>query len=125
MKMSTLRPEVREAARTLGETLARTRYVRAYQEARAQMEDNTEASTLLEELQQMQARFRVRQNNGGITHEDLERLRALQRQVQSHPLIGRYLETQQVAQSYLPSANREISNWLGLDFASLAGSGCC
>jgi len=123
--MSTLRPEVREAARALGETLARTRYVREHVEARARMEADPEASRLVNDLQQMQADFRVKQNDGGLTHADLERLRELQQQVQSHPLIARYLETQQIAQSYLPSANREISNWLGLDFASLAGSGCC
>lgn len=79
----------------------------------------------LERFLKTQSDLRVRQSRNAVTQSDVDELRALQREVQSNQRIRDYAETQQAAIAYLPAINQEISQLLGVDFASLAGRGCC
>jgi cell fate (sporulation/competence/biofilm development) regulator YlbF (YheA/YmcA/DUF963 family) len=77
-------------------------------------------------MQSRQAQVRKHQGDGTITQFDVDRLRSLQRQVQVNSTLMSYASAQQTALAYLPEVNVEISQLLGLDFASLAGPpGCC
>lgn len=123
--MKELRPEVKQAAQVLGDALKNTPPLRSYADAAAKMAADTRATALLDELERVQADFRVRQSNGGISQADITRLRQLQHQVQTHPTISEFFEAQQVATAFFPAVNQEISQLLGIDFASLAAPASC
>jgi len=74
---------------------------------------------LLEQLSAAQAELRTRQMSGSVIQNDIDALRALQGEVQSNRVIRNYAQTQQAAIAFLPQVNQEISQLLGLDFASL------
>lgn len=92
--------------------------------AKERMEADEGAQRLLAELQDQQRRLLLKQQNGGdISQEEIDALRRLQREAQTHPLISAYFRAQQIAQSYLPDVNYEISQILGFDFGALSGAG--
>ena len=99
--------------------------IAAYLQAKARLDTDPQARDLLECLSSAQSDLRMRQVNGNITQADLDHLRTLQLQVQSNRLIMDYAETQQAAIAYLPQVNQEISQLIGVDFASLAGPASC
>ena len=99
--------------------------IAAYLQAKARLDNDPQARDLLECLSSAQSDLRMRQVNGNISQADLDHLRTLQLQVQSNRLIMDYAETQQVAIAYLPQVNQEISQLIGVDFASLAGPASC
>ncbi len=96
-----------------------------YQQAKARLDADPEARELLDRLAKAQSDLRVRQAQNAVTQADVDQLRAIQRQVQSNRRIMDYARTQQAAVAYLPVVNQEISQLLGVDFASLAGPGSC
>lgn len=96
-----------------------------YQQAKARLDADPEARELLDRLAKAQSDLRVRQAQNTVTQADVDQLRAIQRQVQSNRRIMDYARTQQAAVAYLPVVNQEISQLLGVDFASLAGPGSC
>ncbi len=99
--------------------------IAAYRQAKARLDADPEARELLERFAEAQADLRVRQSRNAVTQAEVAQLRALQRQVQSNRRIMDYAETQQMAIAYLPGVNQEISQLLGVDFASLAGPASC
>jgi len=124
--MKELPPELKQAALQLGSALKDTASLRAYADARVQMNAYAQATGLLDKLQRAQADLRVRQLNGGVTADDIARLRQLQSEVQSHPTIAAFLAADQQAKAYLPQVNQAISDLLSIDFASLGRvQGCC
>lgn len=122
---SILPPELAEATEALAETLLSAEPIMLYHRAKARLDSDREARELLERFSEAQRDLRLRQANGGITQADMDRLRTLQRAVQSNRVIMDYAETQQAAISYLPTVNQEISQLIGVDFASLAGPASC
>ncbi len=124
--MKTINAELAQAARALGNALGDTKPIREYRQASECMAADPMATGLLEELQEAQAEMRVRQNNGRVTREDLDKLRSLQSRVQAYPAIAAFMESQLQVQAFLPAVNREISDLLGVDFAALGRvSNCC
>lgn len=121
----TLPDNISTAAEQLAAAILRVEPISAYQQAKARMDADPEAHELLERLSQAQADLRERHTRNAVTQADVEQLRALQRQVQSNQVIMDYGETQQKAIAYLPAVNQEISQLLGVDFASLAGPASC
>jgi cell fate (sporulation/competence/biofilm development) regulator YlbF (YheA/YmcA/DUF963 family) len=120
-----LSPTLLAAAEHLAEQLALAGPVAAYQLAKARMNGDAHARGLLELLSAAQSDVRLRQSSGGVTQADLDSLRALQGEVQSNAVITQYARTQQDALAYLPQINQEISELIGVDFASLAGPASC
>ena len=120
-----LPPAVLVAVERLATTLAGAEPIAAYRQAKKRLEADLDAGELLERFQSVQADLRVRQARGTITQADVDRLRTLQRAVQSNRLIMDYAETQQAALAYLPEVNQAISQLLGFDFAALAGRASC
>ncbi len=121
----TIPPAVLAAAETLAATLIRAEPIAAYRRAQAQLEATPRARDLLGRLSAAQADLRVRQSRGTLTQSDLDKVRAVQQEVRSDPVITDYAMAQQAAIAYLPEVNQEISQLLGTDFAALAGPASC
>lgn len=117
--------ELLTAAEQLADAILRAGPIAAYQQAKARLDGDAPARELLERFLKTQSDLRVRQSRNAVTQSDVDQLRALQREVQSNRIIIDYAETQQAAIAYLPAVNQEIGQLLGVDFASLAGPGCC
>lgn len=120
-----LSPAIQTAAEQLAERLAATGPIAAHLSARQRLDTDSQARALLERLSSAQSDLRVRQASGNVTQSDINDLRDLQRQVQANPVIMDYANTQQAAITYLPQVNQEISQLIGIDFASLAGPASC
>ena len=118
-------PNLLTAAERLAEVLAHEEPLVAFRRAKAEFEADPKAREILDQLGAAQADLRVRQRDGSVTQVDLDRLRYLQRQAGSNQVILHYAEAQQAANEYLLSVNQEISQLSGIDFGTLARSGCC
>ncbi len=120
-----LPPNILSATEQLAAAILQAKPVAAYQKAIARLNADSEAHALLERFIQAQTDLRVHQARNTVTQADIDQIRALQRQVQSNRTIMDYAEAQQKAVDYLPAVNQEISQLLGVDFASLAGPASC
>ncbi len=122
----TLAPDLQAATETLAENLLSSEPLVRYQQAKAALDHDNAARQLLEAFSLAQREVRQRQARNLVTQAAIEQLRSMQKQVQANAVIMRYAETQQGAIAYLREVNQEISQWIGVDFASLARrSGCC
>jgi len=117
--------DILTTAEQLAAAILRATPIAAFQQAKARLDADAHARELLERFSRTQAELRVRQSRNVITQADVDQLRTLQREVQSNQRIMDYAETQQAAIAYLPAVNQEISQLLGVDFASLAGPASC
>jgi cell fate (sporulation/competence/biofilm development) regulator YlbF (YheA/YmcA/DUF963 family) len=112
------------AADQLAETLTRTDVFVDFWQARADLQEDADSRQLLDLLGTTQADLRARQKDGSVTQTDLDRLRYLQRQAGANHIIMHYAEAQQRANDYLLNVNQEISLLIGVDFGTMARSGC-
>jgi cell fate (sporulation/competence/biofilm development) regulator YlbF (YheA/YmcA/DUF963 family) len=120
-----LSPELYQASMRLAEALRQADPIAAYQNARERMESDPHAKSLLERYASAQSELRFQQANQTVTQEQMDSIRALQTEVRSNRLILEFAETQQVAIAFLPHINQQISQHIGIDFASLTGSSSC
>jgi cell fate (sporulation/competence/biofilm development) regulator YlbF (YheA/YmcA/DUF963 family) len=95
-------------------------------QAQARLDDDPQARALLEQLSQAQADLRKKQAGGSVSQAEIDDLRSLQEQVQSNTIIMTHARGQQDATNFLREINGEISQLLGLNFATFANrSTCC
>lgn len=113
------------AAEHLATAILRAKPITAYQQAKAGLDADLEALKLIKSLSEAQVDLRMRQLRNAVSQEDVDQLRSLQRQIQSNQRIMDFAQTQQEAMAYLSAVNQEISQSLGVDFASLAGPASC
>ena len=127
MTVKTNIPEKLELAlNNLAEKIKFSEPVNAYQIALDQFTQDAEAHKIMEDLSAFQKEIRQKQSTNQILPTDLEKLRSLQTKAQSNKVITTYAHSQEEAIGQLREINAEISNLLGLDFASLAKkSNCC
>ncbi len=123
--MTELKPELKQAVQALGQALKNTPALRAHTDATARLDADDEATSLLDELQRVQAEIRTRQAKGGVAQADLARLRQLQNAVQSNRTIAAFIEAEQSVTRSLPEVNQEISELLGVNFAQLGRVNKC
>ncbi len=116
----TLPAEVQEALEALAANLLKAEPIMACRHAEARLDADSPARGLIERLSAAQAELRAHQSREGV-----DKVRALQREAQSNPIIMDWVEAQQAANAYLPEVNGEISALLGVDFATLAGPASC
>jgi cell fate (sporulation/competence/biofilm development) regulator YlbF (YheA/YmcA/DUF963 family) len=115
-----------QATTTLAENLLQSEPFLRYNLSYKKLEEDSQASLLLQNLSQTQAELRRKQSQSKISEEEVNALRELQQQAQSNKIIVEYAEAQQAAIESLREINQEISNLIGVDFGSLARrSGCC
>ncbi|HLE27168.1 MAG TPA: YlbF family regulator [Anaerolineales bacterium] len=123
-----LSPQLLTATEALAVNLRQSEPFVLYHQARDLLEADAQAQALLRQLSEAQADVRARsgQARGEVTQHDVDQLRALQRMAQANRVIMDYVRTQQFAIDYWREVNRDVSELLGVDFASLARRpGCC
>ena len=120
-----LNPLMQEATEALIGNLRASKAFVQYQLARARLNEDGTAPGLLEQLSKAQANLRQMQASDSVTQSEVEALRAIQEQVQSNRVIIDYVQTQQKAVNFLREINTEISQLLGINFASFANRATC
>ena len=126
MKNTTSLPlELHQATDNLIENLLASEAFLVYQQSQVIMNSDSEARELLDLLSTLQAALRHKQNTNSVTQTDVEELRAIQEQVQANAVIMAFAQSQQSAVNFLREINMEISEILGMDFASLAKQSAC
>ena len=116
-----------EVASSLTENLTQSEPFLRYKAAEQRLHEDQQAMQLLSDFSAVQQKIRQQQYSGGISQKDLAQLRSLQSAVGANETIHDHLLTQELAVALLREVNQEISQLLGVDFASLArrSSGCC
>jgi cell fate (sporulation/competence/biofilm development) regulator YlbF (YheA/YmcA/DUF963 family) len=118
-------PELHEATDILIQNLLASEAFLVYQRSQATMNSDSEARGLLDLLSTLQAALRHKQSANSVTQTDVEELRSIQTQVQGNTTIMAYAQSQQGAVNFLREVNQEISQTLGVDFATLAKQNTC
>jgi cell fate (sporulation/competence/biofilm development) regulator YlbF (YheA/YmcA/DUF963 family) len=118
-------PELYEATDCLIQNLLASEPFLVYQQSQARMNSDLQAHALLERLSALQTGLRRKQTNGCVTQVDIEELRAAQAEVRANQTIMAYAQSQQEAVNFLREINQEISQLLGVDFASLSRATTC
>jgi len=124
-QMTQIPPALMEAADALGASLASSPPFVAYRLAQARLEDDEHARTLLDHLAEVERDVRKRQADGGLTRDDIDRVRAAQNETWSDPVVMELATAQRGAAAYVPQINKLITELLGVDVAALAGAGGC
>jgi cell fate (sporulation/competence/biofilm development) regulator YlbF (YheA/YmcA/DUF963 family) len=113
------------ALNTLAKNIQYTEPVNRFLTARENFDQDSSARKIMEELSEQQRMIRQKQTANSISADDLEKLRSLQVKAQENKTISTFAFAQQEAIGYLRELNTEISNLLGIDFASLAKNTNC
>ena len=116
-----------EATSVLAENLVQSEPFLRFQEADRKLHADQEAMRLLTEFAELQQKIRAQQQSGAISESDIKRLRELQSTIPTNDVIQEHGRAQEIAVAFLREVNQEISNLLGVDFASLTrrSGGCC
>ncbi len=117
--------QLQEATQSLVDNLLASEAFVRYQQSRARFNTDSEARALLEQLSQVQADLRKKQVNGDVIQSKIDALRDLQQKVQSNQVIMAYAQSQQEAVNFLREINNEISQLLGVNFATFANHATC
>lgn len=120
-----LSPQLQEVTKLLVEHLLASEAFTQYQNARRDMDADQEAHALIDQLGKSQARVRQMQAKGEVNQAEIDSLRLLQQRVLRNPVVLDYLGSQQEAVNLLRDVNREISELLGINFASFANHATC
>jgi len=118
-------PQLQEATQSLIDNLSASEAFIHFQQAYARFNTDSEARTLLEQLNQSQARMRQKQAKGTVNEAEVGSLRLLQQRVQRNAVIMEYAQSQQEAINFLREINSEISELLGVNFATFANHSTC
>jgi len=116
-----------EATSVLAENLVQSEPFLHFQEADHKLQADREALHLLTEFEELQHKILAQQHSGNICESDIKRLREVQRAIRTNDVIQEQKLAQETAIAFLREVNQEISNHLGVDFASLTrrSGGCC
>jgi cell fate (sporulation/competence/biofilm development) regulator YlbF (YheA/YmcA/DUF963 family) len=116
-----------EVTTNLAENILQSEPFLQYKEAERKQQADPKARQLLTALSEMQQKIRELQYASAISQTDLKRLRVLQNAVATNDVIKEYTVAQELAVALLREVNQDISNLIGVDFASLTrrSGGCC
>lgn len=123
--LTTLSSELQEVTQSFIENLLASEAFMHYQEARKLMGEDEEVHTLMERLSNAQATVRQKQVSGNVGQAEVDSLRLIQQRALRNPVILDYAQAQQEAVEFLCEINGEISQLLGIDFASFANHTTC
>jgi cell fate (sporulation/competence/biofilm development) regulator YlbF (YheA/YmcA/DUF963 family) len=118
-------PDLMAATQALAENLLASESITIYHQAYARFNVDPRARDLIQHLSQAQSELRRKQANSGVNQAEVDQLRQLQSAAHANQAVIDYAQTQQVAVDYLRTINQEISQLIGVDFASLAKKSSC
>jgi len=119
-----LSPQLQETTQSLIDNLLASEALVRYQQARIHFNADNEAHDLMDQLAKSQARLRQKQASG-VGQAEIDSLRLLQQRAQQNPVIMAYAQSQEEAVKFLREINAEISQLLGINFASFANHATC
>ena len=126
-KTDSFTPELRVASFDLAESLALSEAILGYTKAHQILMKDQQALQLINEASELQRNVYA----GGSSSQDLEdnitRLRELQDLISANTVIQNQAVARETVVEFLREMNQEISQLLGVDFASLTtrpGAGC-
>ena len=111
--------QILNAASELAENLSHSADILGFRRAENALYSDLQAMQMLKDLSKMQQKVRDQQYNGSLVQADLATLRSLQVSVAENQAIQTYLASQEAAKAFLREVNQEISQFIGIDFASL------
>lgn len=122
-----MQPEVQEKAEKFALLLRASPAFLTFRETQEKLRQDQVAQTLLRTLELKQREFQQKQFDGGLTQEDIDEIRSLQKQIGENEQIIDFLQAQEEAISFAQEINLVISELLGFDFgtwASLSAGSC-
>jgi len=126
-KMNGISEKLMEATSSLAMNLAQSEPFLQFKAAEQKLKADQQAMQLLADLEEIQQKIRTQQYSNSVSESDFTRLRELQNAIGINETIQERARALENAIVFLREANQEISNLLGIDFASLArrSTGCC
>ena len=118
-------PQLSEATQSLIDNLLASEAFSHYQQAHTRFNADNEAQALMDQLSKSQARVRQQQAKGSVNQAEIDSLRLFQQRAQRNPVIMEYIQSQQEAVNFLREINTEISELLGINFATFANHATC
>lgn len=118
---------IQEATSNLAENLIQSEAFLKLKQAEQALNENEKATTLLNDFEKLRQKIVADQNNGNFSESDLTQFRGLQMEIAENEVIQEYNQAQESAKELLKDVNQEISQIIGVNFATLAqrSSGCC
>lgn len=117
--------QLSEATQSLIDNLLASEAFSHYQQAHTRFNTDHEAQALMDQLSKSQARVRQQQAKGSVNQAEIDSLRLFQQRAQRNPVIMEYIQSQQEAVNFLREINTEISELLGINFATFANHATC
>jgi cell fate (sporulation/competence/biofilm development) regulator YlbF (YheA/YmcA/DUF963 family) len=124
-QMTQIPPELLGATEALGASLASSPPFVTYRGTQARLEKDEGARALLDHQAEVEREVQKRRAEGSLTREDIDRVRAAQREAQSHPFVLELSLAERGAAAHLLQVDRLITELLGVDVAVLARAGGC
>ena len=107
------------------ESLLESIELSGYLNAKNEFESDPLASNLMQDLSTAQSELLQKQYQNQITQEDIQNIRNIQKNAQENEIFNSYIQSQQNAVAFLREVNDQISQLIGMDFASLAKNTKC
>jgi cell fate (sporulation/competence/biofilm development) regulator YlbF (YheA/YmcA/DUF963 family) len=112
-------------AEELGEAILASEEYKDFETAKAAMDNNDEAISLVESFQDHQQLLRDGQLTGKkITQEQIAELHAYQRKMMENKEISTYLEAKKKVDNLLAAVHQVVNQVTGLDSGHSHGGGC-
>lgn len=113
------------AVTKMTESLVESIELSGYLNAKNEFESDPLAYNLMQELSTAQSELLQKQYQSQITQEDIQNIRNIQKNAQENERFNSYIQSQQNAVAFLREVNDQISQLIGMDFASLAKNTKC
>lgn len=94
--------------------------MKQFQSTRERYNNDPETKKLRDEFVSRTRQLQQKQYDNTLTQEEIDRYKAMQRQLDSHPLSREYAQAQQQLIGLLQACNAGMSEVLGFDFAATA-----
>ncbi len=101
--------------------------VKDFQAVQKKFNNDPEVSELCQKFTRLAQEFRQKQATGSVTQEEINTIKQLQQQINTHPVTQEYAQKQQELKIVLQEYNVCISEIIGLDFSATVApqTGCC
>lgn len=118
--------QIQDALQQFVGDLRETDAMQEFINAQTDYANNPDLKSLRDSYTEMVQDFHRKQSDGTHSQQDIDDIRAIQMELQDHPVTQKVYMSQENLQGLLRGCNQRISTRLGLDFAQIAGSagGC-
>lgn len=121
-----LNTELHDAAEALVAAIQQLDVYDVFTQTRAEFQGDPVLRAIRKHFNERSTELQNKQSTGGLSQEEINELRALQSNVNTHPVTTRYLQARQRLVVSLQEYNSRLSQELGFDFASAAArQSCC